>query len=360
MNKKLNILESVRGGAALYVFLGHFIIQSVIDKTNHYLFFFKFGQEAVILFFLMSGFVIQLSYRKKPISFFKYFKKRFFRIYPLFLVSIILVVGYKFIEGLPIEIKTLVGNLFMLQDMSSLKPGTIVATYGNSALWSLSYEWWFYILFIPVSSFKNKNTVAIIIVGISALLYFMYPIQIFRWLMYFGIWWSGVMLANFYLDKELNFKNIFTKIIVPVLIFPSLFLIFKALTTTFDSIGVYPVLEIRHFACAILFILIAFIWKKTHWLGYDFFKPLEQIAPFSYGLYVLHLPLIMIFEPIVSKYIDNGFIKFIIVCFLVVLISFLFETKLQKKINSVLFKKNSFFSKKTNGHEEKLYKPIKT
>jgi peptidoglycan/LPS O-acetylase OafA/YrhL len=301
---------------------------------------------------LISGFVIQLSYRKKPISFFKYFKKRFFRIYPLFLVSIILVVGYKFTEGLPMEIKTLVGNLIMLQDMSSLKPGTIVATYGNSALWSLSYEWWFYILFIPICSFKNKNTVAIIIVGISALLYFMYPIQIFRWLMYFGIWWSGVMLANFYLDKELNFKNIFTKIIVPVLILPSLFLIFKGLTTTFDSIGVYPVLEIRHFASAILFILIAFIWKKTHWLGYNFFKPLEQIAPFSYGLYVLHLPLIMIFDPILSNYIDNGFIKFIILGSLVVLISFLLETRFQEKLNSVLFKKSSLFLTKQSSVEE--------
>jgi peptidoglycan/LPS O-acetylase OafA/YrhL len=352
MNKKLNILESVRGGAALYVFLGHFIIQSVIDKTNHYLFFFKFGQEAVILFFLMSGFVIQLSYRKKQISFFKYFKKRFFRIYPLFLVSIILVVAYKFIEGLPMDVKTLVGNLFMLQDMSSLKPGTIVATYGNSALWSLSYEWWFYILFIPISRFKNKNTVAIVIVGISALLYIMYPIQIFRWLMYFGIWWSGVMLANFYLDKELNFKNIFTKIIIPALILPFLFLIFKALTTTFDSIGVYPVLEIRHFASAILFILIAFIWKKTHWLGYNFFKPLEQIAPCSYGLYVLHLPVIMIFQPIVSEYIENSIIQFIIIGLLVVLISFLLETRFQEKLNSVLFKKSSPFLTKQSSVEE--------
>jgi peptidoglycan/LPS O-acetylase OafA/YrhL len=103
--------------------------------------------------------------------------------------------------------------------------------------------------------------------------------------------------------------------------------------------------EIRHFASAILFILIAFIWKKTHWLGYDFFKPLEQIAPFSYGLYVLHLPLIMIVEPILSNYIDNGFIKFIITGLLVILISLLLETKAQKRINSVLFKKNSFFSK---------------
>jgi hypothetical protein len=53
MNKKLkkNIQGPVRGGAAFVCFLEHFCAKSVIDKTNHYLFFFKFGQEAVILFF---------------------------------------------------------------------------------------------------------------------------------------------------------------------------------------------------------------------------------------------------------------------------------------------------------------------
>jgi peptidoglycan/LPS O-acetylase OafA/YrhL len=345
MNKKLNILEAVRGGAALYVFLGHFLIQQFLDITNLVSIFFRFGQEAVILFFLMSGFVIELSYKKKQISFLKYFKKRFFRIYPLFLISILLVLVYKILGGLAVETETLFGNLFMLQDMSSLKPGTIVGTYGNSALWSLSYEWWFYMLFIPISSFKNKNLVAVIVVVISTLLYFIYPIQIFRWLMYFGIWWTGVMLADFYLNKELSFKNVLSKIIAPILLIPSVFLIFKAFTTPFDSIGVYPTLDIRHFSGAIIFVLIALIWKKFHWYGYGFFKPLEKIAPFSYGLYVLHLPLIMIFEPIVSEYIESSIIQFIIISTLVILISFVLETKFQKKINSFLFINKGFSQK---------------
>jgi len=347
MNKKLNILEAVRGGAALYVFIGHFIIGSFIDKTQAFIFFFKFGQEAVILFFLMSGFVIELSYKKKPISFLTYFKKRFFRIYPLFLISISLVFGYKILSGLPIEIKTLFGNLFMLQDMDSLKPGTIIGTYGNSALWSLSYEWWFYMLFIPISRFKNKNVLALIIVVLSAIIYFIYPVQLFRWLMYFGIWWSGVILADLYLNKELNIKYILTKIIVPFLLFPSLFLSFKAFTTAFDSTGVYPALDIRHFTSAIIFIITAFIWKKNNWIGFPIFKPLEKIAPFSYGLYVLHLPIIMILEPFVSEYIENSFLKFLVISVSVISISFVFETKLQKKINSLLFKYDNFSSKKS-------------
>lgn len=339
MNKKLNVLEAIRGGAALYVFLGHLVFGVFIAKTNSVFNFLRFGQEAVILFFLMSGFVIELSYKKREISFINYLNKRFLRIYPLFIISILLVFTYKILIGLPLEIKTLFGNLLMLQDMSSLKPGTIVGTYGNSALWSLSYEWWFYVLFILISRFKNKNTIVMIIVIISALFYFIYPIQLFRWLMYLGIWWSGVMLADLYLIQELNFKNIFYKIIGSILILPSIIIIIKVLTQPFYSIGVYPTLEFRHFMSAIIFIMIAFIWMKSHWIGFHFLKPLEKIAPFSYGLYVLHLPIIMIIEPIISQLIKNDFIKFLIITTLVILISLVFEMKLQNKIISLFYKK---------------------
>jgi peptidoglycan/LPS O-acetylase OafA/YrhL len=334
MIKKLNILESVRGGAALYVFFGHFILRYFIDKTNPISILFAFGQEAVILFFLMSGFVIQYSYRQKKITFSNYFKKRFFRIYPLFLVAILLVFIHNIISGFTIDIKTLLGNLLMLQDVESLKPGTIVDTYGNSALWSLSYEWWFYMLFIPVSNFKNKNRFASLLIIFSAVLYFIFPIQLLRWLIYFSIWWSGVLLADFYVLNQLNLKTIFNKIIVQILLFPTLVLLLKAISTPFVSVGVYPVLEIRHFLSAIVFIMIAFFWKKMHWSGYVYFKPLEKVAPFSYGLYVLHLPIIMIIEPLVFGQIEYSMIQFVLITLIVILMAYLFEIKIQKRFIS--------------------------
>lgn len=341
MIKKLNILEAVRGGAALYVFLGHFIVGSFIAKTNLLSIFFRFGQEAVILFFLMSGFVIELSELRKKASFQDFFFKRFLRIYPLFLFGILLVLAYKIIYHLPIELKTLEGNLLMLQDMESLKPGTIVGTYGNTALWSLSYEWWFYMLFVPISSFKNKNAIAITIVAISAILYFIYPFQLIRWLMYFGIWWSGVMLADFLVLGKINLKNSITKIIGPLLWLPLFLSIIKATTLKFDSIGVYPILEIRHFLSAILFIIIALVWRKLNWFGYNYFSFFEKIAPFSYGLYVLHLPLILILEALFRNQIENSLIRFAVIGLLVLFCSYLLETKFQKKLSLFFFNKKS-------------------
>lgn len=110
MEKKLNVLEAVRGAAALYVFLVHFIFMYFIDRTSIFSILFSFGQEAVILFFLMSGFVIQYSYIKNKSNFKTYFKKRFFRIYPLFLISILFILFSNIIAGLTIDLRTLVGN----------------------------------------------------------------------------------------------------------------------------------------------------------------------------------------------------------------------------------------------------------
>lgn len=341
MIKKLNILEAVRGGAALYVFLGHFIVGSFIAKTNLLSIFFRFGQEAVILFFLMSGFVIELSGLRKKTSFRDFFAKRFLRIYPLFLLGILLILVYKIIYHFPIEIKTLVGNLLMLQDAESLKPGTIVGTYGNTALWSLSYEWWFYMLFVPISRFKSKNAIAITIAVVSAILYFVHPFQPVRWLMYFGIWWSGVMLADLLVLGKINFKNSITKIIGPLLVLPLFLSIIKATTLKFQSIGVYPILEIRHFLSAILFIIIAIIWRKTNWFGYNYFSFFEKIAPFSYGLYVLHLPLILILETLFRNQIENDFIRFAVMGLLVLFCSYLLETKFQKKLSLFFLNKKS-------------------
>jgi peptidoglycan/LPS O-acetylase OafA/YrhL len=52
MKHKLAKLDMLRGAASSYVFLSHFIRGGLPG------FLFAFGQEAVMCFFLLSGFVI--------------------------------------------------------------------------------------------------------------------------------------------------------------------------------------------------------------------------------------------------------------------------------------------------------------
>ena len=74
----LQKLDAIRGLAACYVVIYHIIatlkgFPQIIKDV-----FFSFGQEAVILFFLLSGFVIAYSvYKKQNITFKDYFIKRF-------------------------------------------------------------------------------------------------------------------------------------------------------------------------------------------------------------------------------------------------------------------------------------------
>jgi peptidoglycan/LPS O-acetylase OafA/YrhL len=87
---KLDKLEAVRGFAALYVVLHHMFDSGIYFFGINFSFLFRFGQEAVILFFILSGFVISYSFEKSiNKSFSLFFTKRFMRIYlPLIIVCI--------------------------------------------------------------------------------------------------------------------------------------------------------------------------------------------------------------------------------------------------------------------------------
>ena len=132
-NKKLAKLEAVRGFAVTYVVLHHLFLRKCIIFGRNYSVFFRFGQEAVIIFFLLSGFVIYLAYdRSKDKSFKIFFWKRFLRIYIPFIC--VLIVSYLLFalskkEFASINWLTLLGNLFMLQDMATVKPNVIVETF---------------------------------------------------------------------------------------------------------------------------------------------------------------------------------------------------------------------------------------
>jgi peptidoglycan/LPS O-acetylase OafA/YrhL len=92
MNKTLWQLDAIRGAAAAYVVVYHarcFAQTSIAPMMS-------FGPEAVILFFLLSGFVISYSSERRlcePGGVRSYLVHRFRRIYPLFLVALALTIS---------------------------------------------------------------------------------------------------------------------------------------------------------------------------------------------------------------------------------------------------------------------------
>jgi peptidoglycan/LPS O-acetylase OafA/YrhL len=315
------ILDVLRGLAALYVLIGHsrWLLwegyssgyklhpetYSAFGKIAVYTFsIFNFGHEAVMLFFVLSGFVIQYSsynqYLKTTrFSISSYLLKRIKRIYPPFLFALLLTwvldtigkyYGYSIYTGntnysninenifSDTSWQTLLGNLFMVQKNYTPVWGS------NGPLWSLMYEWWFYILYVPVF-FINKRAplfTAYLVCGCFLCLIF-FPISIGNWLSvlyYFFAWYMGVFAADLYMDriKHLNQQIWLIAVYAAVIVF--------------IYIVAHPVfmkdIVLTYILAVVIYVALYYNQKLT------FIQRLQPLSEFSYTLYVIHVPLLVL------------------------------------------------------------------
>jgi peptidoglycan/LPS O-acetylase OafA/YrhL len=344
--KKLEKLEAIRGFCALYVMLFHLLPQKIFLLGINVGFFFRFGSEAVIMFFILSGFVIKYTWEKSEDKSFKnYFLKRFMRIYiPLFFIFLLAYVIKSYTEGglANPEWSTLFGNIFMLQDIVSLKPNVISGVYmGNGVLWSLSYEWWFYILFFVFSKKIKSSKLNIwvpVITIVAALSYLIYPFFLNRILMYFAIWWTGVRFADTYIKGErYTFKSIkvYAYILVAIITILGLnfYMNFKY-TKIYDyPLVAFPFIELRNFVFALFAMIAGIIWNKLNWFGFNkIFGAFKYLAPFSYGIYISHHYLVI--EATYLDFINNKIIEYGTYIIIMFIFSYLLEVVVYTKIKN--------------------------
>jgi len=167
-----SILDFLRFTAAIAVFLGH---------TNYYWFFSgqvsgigpQNGQDYVIIFFVLSGFVISWSIdRKKGYHFKQYLFDRMVRLWSVALPALCLgavldyfgrsihpqTYGSIFSIDL-LGLKYLISGLFFHESwFFSIRPGS------NGPFWSLSYEFFYYLIFGAIAllpSLKSKLLVGL-------------------------------------------------------------------------------------------------------------------------------------------------------------------------------------------------------
>ncbi len=156
-NKNLQLIQLLRGIAALLVVLLHTTINANEIFNSDFLFnFFKFGGAGVDTFFVLSGFVItytsqkNIGYADKLPSF---IKRRCVRIYPTYWIIISLFLLSQIL--LPAFYRTHFS--FSLTNIFStylLFPGHGMV---NGVSWTLSYELFFYLLFCFAFIIKNKK-----------------------------------------------------------------------------------------------------------------------------------------------------------------------------------------------------------
>jgi len=297
-------LDVIRALAASYVVIHHVVVNSGLSGPVTYPF--RFGQEAVIVFFLLSGFLIFASERSRVLGNLRgYYLRRLRRIYPLLLLAMGITAAVAWLDGALAEGFRAIDfglNLLSLQDVSALKPGVIVDPFlGNSPLWSLSYEVFFYLVFpLVMIAWRVSRQRAIMVVGAVSLIgygtFLCAPNHFSLVAAYLLTWWAGAVVADLYQTNRLSIRGLLpiTVWMVGLCAVAGI----GAIVFGRSGAGVFPVLPLRHFAFALLCILLcgtslAAVLIKT---AQPFARPAAYIASISYGLYVFHYPLLVQWE----------------------------------------------------------------
>lgn len=187
-------LEALRGFAALFVVLTHcFGFSKVLNGVSRQgLWRYDFpGHLAVIVFFILSGYVIGLSI-KYPLTWQTtgtYLKKRFLRLYPIYACCLLLGL---LITDRHYPISKIIANFAFLQ------VALTDAMYEVGVSWSLNYEMLFYILFVPVSIYRIKAGVALSL-SLASALFFQFVVGWEQAALYgygFSFWLIGLCLSQ--------------------------------------------------------------------------------------------------------------------------------------------------------------------
>jgi peptidoglycan/LPS O-acetylase OafA/YrhL len=225
-----------------------------------------------------------------------------------------------------------VGNLTMFQ-------GRSIDPFYDGPLWSLSYEWWFYVLFFVVIKLEGAPgrqkfwAAGFSLIGIITALIFVNQPSLF--LFYFMIWWCGVELARQFVDEGgITWRRqAFPLGALACLTLLSLLLVAQGVRHHQDlSVIDYPVLYFRHLFSALVLICVGIAWQKRQFFGFDLlFGWFAVLAPISYAIYVLHYPIIGAVDSFwPGQYV---ILKLAVIWSLILSLSWVLEIQMQSWIN---------------------------
>lgn len=293
-------LDITRGAAATYVVIHH--VALAYDFQGPFALFKSFGHQAVILFFLLSGFVIYANEHHRVLNDLSgYAKRRLFRIYPPLIAAMIVstcVVWFNGDLSDRFSLSSLLGTLANLQDTKVSTPGTVVSPYlGNSPLWSLAYEMWFYALY-PLATLvcRWQGKLGEVFIGVICVLsYLAYEITPNHFLImtgYFAVWWLGAMIAKAYGNGHRTITS------VPI---PTAFLVATIIVAALPTLGEiaprhqYPLLQLNHLISGLIFAVVlfgpvgAFLVHRISLIP----ASVTLLSSISYGMYILHWPILI-------------------------------------------------------------------
>lgn len=331
---KLYWHDLIRGISAVLVLAGHlrsllFINYNESDKTFFdaiFYFLTGLGHQSVIIFFVLSGFFIAKSCNKNnQFNFRTYIVNRVSRLWTVLIPALIFTysidrIGLIYFEENYIyngsinellininkstNLQSFIGNIFYLQNV-------YVPSFGsNGPLWSLTNEFWYYILYglilisvLPHSMTKHK----LISISVIVLIFYILGYQI---LIYFPIWIMGALVHIISNKYQITKHNILILILLVLMI--SILSIYKM--GYISSIS-------SDYILATIFSLILIQINELNMKSTILKKIADYLSKISFTLYLFHLPITILMTSIlVEKRTEFNFAGSLIYFFIMILI----------------------------------------
>ncbi|WP_369993119.1 acyltransferase family protein [Winogradskyella sp.] len=256
---------------------------------------FNRGNEAVYMFFVLSGFlIIRIIYSAKlrhAFSIRNFYIRRVLRIFPLYylivafgflfywivlpFLNIPFENNYNFVEGVSLAIFFL-PNVFA----ELYKPGGIL-----EVLWSIGIEEQFYIIVAPLLFLIRNKWVLAVLMFVTIAYFIVFHIEQFFYLkqfymVYFFLFFGGIIAL---LEEKKKLEFLKTRKVVPVLIVVLTLLYFTTTIFLFNSRVLY------NLTTTILFgMFIHTVAHNNHGITVRH-KFLNYLGQISYGIYMFHV-----------------------------------------------------------------------
>jgi peptidoglycan/LPS O-acetylase OafA/YrhL len=359
-------LDSIRGLSALIVLFAHANQVFIAPiSMQYYGIAGLFAQAAVMIFFVLSGFLIGKSLTRNmnkngSLNLSEYLIDRFNRIYPPLIFSILLVVVLYFLA--PFFFTSNSNFFYFSNNLNLARPGFIIdlnsvfsslflingflgpTISSNPPLWSLSYEVWYYLLAGLAFKFNKKYNIILFFIITIILGYLSKGFIIFSL-----VWFSGLILClihnnNLKIDKFISFFKTISLF--------SLFVFAYIYLTKFHPLPKLkffsPDLAMLLFRLSVGFYTTLFLYEILN-NKLKFITFFRSSSKYSYTLYIIHFPIFLfsygVFENLIKENISYSLFLSLLLSLFVIFLSKIIASKLEN-IKILDNSKKKFESKK--------------
>ncbi len=370
--ERLYLLDFARAIAATCVVLLHYqhfyssdynqqldFVKNLQPFYNILGIFYEFGTVAVQFFFILSGFIFFMFYRTRilggAINFKNFIILRLTRLYPLHLLTLFLVLAIQFFYNQNYseyftyknnDLENFIAHFLLIQEWGLIGE---TASY-NGPSWSISVEFFLYIIFFLISIFFIKNIFqCLIIIIFSLLIYVFLQPNLNNLILGLLLFYIGGFTFFFYTYLKKFYKKkffILVLVIIDIIIFGRFlnesFLNFQNSIEFLIGNKLFILLFFIKFPLIIINLSVLQLYKKN--LG----KNIKLLGDISYTIYLVHFPIQLLFALVIKKMLIVNFnspffflIYFSTVFLVSILIYKFFELPLKDYLRGKLIKKKN-------------------